>query len=53
MKKEIYSRYIYIEMRLTPDQGHGEASFSTKTYIEQQRREQWGHYKNPPPPPQT
>lgn len=54
MKYEICSRYIYTEMRVTPDQGHDEASFSTKkTYIEQQRREQWGDYRNPPPPPQT
>lgn len=30
MKYEICSRYIYIEMRVTPDQGHDEASFSTK-----------------------
>lgn len=27
--------------------------FPQKTYIEQQRREQWGDYRNPPPPPQT
>lgn len=30
MKYEICSRYIYTEMRVTPDQGHNEASFSTK-----------------------
>lgn len=27
--------------------------FPQKTYIEQQRREQWGDYRNPPPLPQT
>lgn len=27
--------------------------FPQKTYIEQQRQEQWGDYRNPPPPPQT
>lgn len=27
--------------------------FPQKTFIEQQRREQWGDYRNPPPPPQT
>lgn len=27
--------------------------FPQKTYIEQQSREQWGDYRNPPPPPQT
>lgn len=32
MKYEICSRYIYKEMRVTPDQGHDEASFSTKKH---------------------